>query len=113
MFLDEVSAWFNFVAHEHSEHFIGGGGVRQGNLDQRTIHFVECRFTQFLGVHFTKTLESCNLQAFFSRFSHSGQESSQIFDAFLSIFAMQVKLRFRSTCSFLRKQILDRERVLL
>ena len=54
--LDEQTARFDFVSHEHGEGFVGCGRVFDLHLLQNAVVRIHGGFPQFLVAHFTQTL---------------------------------------------------------
>ena len=63
VFLDEFAAGFDGVAHEDTEHFIGGSGVVHCDFQERASLDVHGRGPQLFGVHFAEALEAGDLLA--------------------------------------------------
>ena len=61
MLLNEFASGLDFVAHEDSEHLVGCGGIDKRDFDHRSIRRIECGFAELFRIHFTKTLEACDL----------------------------------------------------
>ncbi len=57
VFLYELLAWLDGVAHQHGEHTVGSGSVLDGYLLEHAVLGVHRRVPQLLGVHFPETLE--------------------------------------------------------
>ena len=62
---DELAAWCHVLAHEHRENAVGIGCVAYAHLLEYAVGRVHGGFAQLLGVHFTKTFVSLQLDLTF------------------------------------------------
>lgn len=66
MLFDELAAWFDGVAHEHSKNLIGGGSVFHADLKQRAFFRVHAGVPEFFRIHFAQSLEPRQREALFA-----------------------------------------------
>jgi hypothetical protein len=77
VFLDEFPAWFDGIPHEHSEDFIGGGGIFHPDLQERAFFRVHAGIPEFFGVHFAETFEAGDDEPFFAEFAEFFKEIAE------------------------------------
>ena len=61
--LNELPAWLHFVTHQSNEHFLGLNGIGEFDSQQLALGWIHRGLKQFLGVHFSQTLEAIHLNA--------------------------------------------------
>ncbi len=78
MFLDELPAWFDIVAHEGGEQVVGGGGVIEPYLHEGAASRVHRGFPELFSVHFAQSLEAGDLHPLLANLAHGRHQSTQV-----------------------------------
>ena len=78
MFLDECASRFDFVPHEHAEHFICCGGIGQLHFQHGSIRGIQCGFAKLLCVHFTQPFKASDRKPSSARFTNCRKQAAQI-----------------------------------
>ena len=71
---NEPLARLDFLAHQASEHLLSLNGVGEVDAQQLALGRVHCGLEEFLGVHFSQTLESRNLDATLADGLHAAED---------------------------------------
>ena len=77
VFLNELAAGFDVVAHEDSEDFVGCCCVIHANLQEQSLLRVHTGFPEFLRVHFAESLKAGDAEAAFAHLTKLRSEVSQ------------------------------------
>ena len=96
VFLNEVSSFFDVVAHQDAEEPVGFTGVFDLDAEQGPRGGVHSGFPELLGVHFTEAFEAFYFDAFSTDLSYARADVPERGD-FIFIFAVD-ELEFRGQC---------------
>ena len=106
---DELAARFDFVTHQNAEHVIRFADVVHLHLDQRTVIWIQRRFTKLFRVHLAKTLIAGDLDTFFTSRSDGPDQATEIFQSCFRFSSSENKARLFDSCPILWQQGFDIE----
>ncbi len=107
MFLDELAAGLDLVAHEDAEKIVGCPGIVHGDPQERAVGGGEGRVAELLGVHFPQSLEARDLHALFAAAPHGGQQPTEVLQPDAALAAAQDITRVLHTGPLLGNQAID------